>query len=406
MQLNPINKGKALLRRMDGYYVLLLLGMMGLFACLHLLIGTGFSAPSFYNTYTRQAMAWRSGSLHLPHDFPWLELAIYEGEYYVSFPPLPSLVLLPLTFLFGEQTPDHLLVKIYGVLACFALYAAFKQAGNQRGSAALLAFLFTTASSALPMMLSGAVWYHAQMLAFLLICTSLLCILKERPTISLFLYALSVACRPFDAVYGPLLYLVYLHRHRDVPFMQNAKRLLPGTALGLCVAAGLALFNFVRFGNPLEFGHNYLPEFSFQGGIQFSLSHVGKNLQTFLLGSPLQGDGTALTFNQFGYSLLIACPTISLMIGQVAVDAWKRQFTLVKGVLLLSMAVHLFLLLLHRTFGGFQLGARYVVDTIPYTALYFALSSPNEKRNAGQIALLFILLVFTIVGLHFVHLVD
>lgn len=387
-------------------YLLLFLAMMGMFACLHLMIGTGFASPTFYNTYTLQAMAWRSGSLHLPHDFPWLELAIYEGEFYVSFPPLPSVILLPLTFLFGEATPDHLLVKIYAVAACFALYAAFKQAGNRRGSAALLSFLFTASSSALPMMLSGAVWYHAQMLAFMLICISLLCILKNKPTIGLFLYALSVACRPFDAVYGPLLYGVYLHQNRNAAFRENVKKLLPGTILGLCVAAGLAVFNYVRFGNPLEFGHNYLPEFSFQGGIQFSLSHVGRNLQTFLLGAPLSKSGETYTFNQFGYSMLIACPTLLLMLLHVISDVCKKQFTWVKGMLLLSMLLHIFLLLLHRTFGGYQLGARYVVDAIPYTALYFSLSKPCEKRNAVFITFLFLMLLFTIVGLNAVHLGD
>lgn len=400
------NNGLSFIRRLDGYYALLFLGLMGLFACLHLLIGTGFASPSFYNTYTRQAMAWRSGSLHLPHDFPWLELAIYEGEYYVSFPPLPSVVLLPLTFLFGEATPDHLLVKCYAVIGCFAIYAALKGAGNRKGSAALCAFLFTTASSALPMMLSGAVWYHAQMMAFMLISLAILLILKGKPIGGLLLYALSVACRPFDAVYGPLLYLVYLSRHRDVPFRQSVKRLLPGTCLGLCVAGGIAVFNSVRFGNPLEFGHNYLPEFSFQGGIQFSLAHVGQNVQTFLLGSPLSFDGTAYTFNQFGYSLLIACPTISLMLWQCLVDACKREFSFVKAAVLVSLVLHIFLLLLHRTFGGFQLGARYVVDAVPYTVLYFSLCKPSEKRNALHITLLFILLVFTIVGLSAVHLGD
>ena len=82
---------------------------------MHLMIGTNPIGPTPYNTYTRQALAWRQGLLHLPEDVPHLELAIYEGEYYVSFPPLPSVVLLPLTYLFGINTPDALLVKLYAL---------------------------------------------------------------------------------------------------------------------------------------------------------------------------------------------------------------------------------------------------------------------------------------------------
>ena len=43
-----------------------------------------------YRSYALQACAWLDGRLDLGKDYPWLELAIYEGKYYVSFPPFPS----------------------------------------------------------------------------------------------------------------------------------------------------------------------------------------------------------------------------------------------------------------------------------------------------------------------------
>lgn len=407
---------KRFFKRIDGYYFLLAIGMMGMFWCLHLLIGGGYADPSFYNTYTRQAMAWRQGLLHLPQDFPWLELAVYpqvyengillteQASYYVSFPPLPSLVLLPLTYIFGENTPDNLLVKLYGVIGCFAIYASLKKAGNSRPAAAMLSFLITTASSALPMMMNGAVWYHAQMLAFMLMCLSVMLMLKDMPTGSLFLYALSVACRPFDALYGPLLYFLYLRTHKDQPFKKSALQLLPGTVLGLCVAGGLAWYNAARFGDVLEFGHNYLPEFSFQGGTQFSAAHVKNHISTFVLGSPLSvnSDGT-FSFNAFGYSLFLACPAITLMLGQSVWDLICKRFSLVKAAILLFMAVHLFLLLMHRTFGGYQLGARYVVDLVPYAVMYFGISREEKGRNALFVTLLFLILLFTVAGVSFIH---
>ncbi len=394
------------LKQRDMYPLLLSIVYFAALFSLQLLTNASFAGPSLYNTYTLQAMAWRQGMLHLPHDYPWLELAIFEGNYYVSFPPLPSVVLFPLTFLFGEQTPDNLLVKLYGLIACLAMYNALKKAGNSRPTSALLAFLMATASSALPMMLEGAVWYQAQMLALMLMCLSVMLMVEQRPTLSLFLYALSVCCRPFDAVYGPVLYCVYLYqrRHSLYGFGDTVKRLIPGTVWGLMVAIGIGVFNYVRFGNPLEFGHNYLPEFSFQGGIQFSLSHVANNAKTFLFGAPLSYDGAAYTFPSFGYTLFLACPTVTLMLVQCIADVCKRQFTWVKGMLLLSMAVHIFLLLLHRTFGGFQLGARYVVDVIPYTLCYFALCKPCQRRNVLHITFLFMVFIFTVVGLSFVHL--
>lgn len=401
-----LRKNKALLRRIDPYALLLLLSAMGTCFCMHLILGTGFAASSPYNTYTLQAMAWRNGSLHLPHDFPWLELAIYEGNYYVSFPPLPSVVLLPLTFLFGEQTPDNLLVQLYGLGACLGVYSALKASGMKRPAAALLSYLIPLSSSALPMFVNGAVWYQAQMLALMLTCLSIAAMLKGRPTLSLFVYALSVACRPFNALYGPVLYMLFFRRRTPALDFNRAsfRRLIPGTALGLAVAAAIGVFNAVRFGNPLEFGHNYLPEFSFQGGIQFSLQHVANNLKTFLLGLPLEKSGASYSFRAFGYSLLIACPTVTLMLARCLRDIIKKQFSLMKGFLLFTMLLHIFLLLLHRTFGGYQLGARYVVDVIPYTICYFALSPGGKRWQALCIAALLFSLAFTIAGLSAVHL--
>ena len=42
-----------------------------------------------YNSYILQAEAWTKGQLDLGKDYPYLELAIYKGKYFLSFPPLP-----------------------------------------------------------------------------------------------------------------------------------------------------------------------------------------------------------------------------------------------------------------------------------------------------------------------------
>lgn len=384
---------------------LLLLAMSALWGLMHFLLGSSPWGSTFYNTYTLQALAWRDGMLHLPRDYPYLELAIFEGEYYVSFPPLPSVILLPLTFLFGNGTPDHLLVKIYAAGACLIMYHSLRRAGYSRLSGGLFAFLFCFASSLLPLTLDGAVWYHAQVLAFFLITAAICLLSMDHPAPALLCYALSVACRPFHAVYALPLFFTYLHLHRraHAPLKPALRSLLPGVLLGLCVAAGLALYNYARFGNPLEFGHNYLPEFSFQGGIQFSVQHVIKNLKTFLLGLPLESTEGGPVFRKFGYSMLLACPMLLLLLVYFIRDLIKGQMRWEKGIVLLAFLLHAFLLLLHRTFGGFQLGARYAVDLMPYAFFYLVLSPEKKRLSAWEGALLLLTLVFTCLGTLQVH---
>lgn len=393
-------------RRFD-WVPLLLIGLMSvLWTVLHFLTGVDLFGPTAYPTYTLQAMAWRSGMLHLDHNYAWLELAVFGGEYYVSFPPLPSVVLLPLTFIFGFDTPDNLLVKLYASGACLILYFALKRQAYGRVASAALAFLIVFGSSLLPVTMDGAVWYHAQTLAFLFVTSAIACVLSGHVTPGLFFYALSVGCRPFDAIYALPLFFVFCRaqRRNGIPYKQIIRKLLPGIGLGLLVACALGAYNFARFGNPFEFGHNYLPEFSTQGGVQFSLSHLPENIKTFLFGLPLEFGNDGVHFARFGYSMLIACPIITLTLIRGVWDLFQRRMTPGKAVTLVTMILLLFLLLLHRTFGGFQLGARYAADAIPFCALYTLLDRPGKRWTVFQIIVLSLSLLFTCWGFCQVHL--
>lgn len=150
------------------------------------------------------------------------------------------------------------------------------------GRALFWASAFVFASSLLPLMLIGAVWYQAQLLAFL--CTVLAVLLAERkrPTPSLILYALAVGCRPFNAVAG--LAVAALLWHRRVPW----KKWIPGVCAGLCIGLCYGLYNLARFGSFFEFGHNYLPEFTRSEHGQFSLAYFWDNAKLVFTGMPLE----------------------------------------------------------------------------------------------------------------------
>lgn len=393
------------LRSPDITPLFLFLSMLDRWIMLHLYLGSSIFGSTYYNTYTLQAMAWRSGSLHLPFDYPALELAVFKGDYYVSFPPLPSLVLLPFTFLFGEQTPDNLLVKLYTLAACIGIYYALRRMGYQKLSAFLFSYLFCFASSLLPMTLDGAVWYHAQVLAFMLIVLSVCMLFAKKVNLALVFYALSVACRPFDALYALPLFFLYFRRSRkeNIPVRSMLLRILPGLCIGFCIASALAVYNSLRFGNPLEFGHNYLPEFSTQGGTQFALSHVLNNIKTFVLGFPWERSAEGIVFKKFGFSFLIACPMLLLILIWAIKDAVKARLSPEKGVVLFTFFLHLFFLLLHRTFGGYQLGARYMVDLIPYALFYLLLTPEKKKMHFAEGLVLFLGLIITCWGITQVH---
>ena len=389
-------------RKYTGLIIPILLGAMSILFLLflHMLTDTGVFSPSYYNTYTRQAMAWRDGLLHLPENVEALELAVYQNEYYVSFPPVPSVIEWFLTFFFGMATPDNFLMMLYSVLSCECLYFFFRK--NEMGylSSSIYAFSVCFVGCILPMCLVGAVWYHAQLLAFAFICVSCLMFSHDHPLPALICYALSVGCRPFNAIYGIVLMLIYVLRklREHIPFLKILKKMLPGIIAGLMIAAVYGWYNFIRFDNIFEFGHNWLPEFSTQGGVQFSLSHIPQNARTFLFGMPfsLGAETDTLRLNKFGFSVFIACPVITIMCMFVLKRIFTGKIHLQESIILLGFTLHFFLLLLHRTFGGYQFGARYTCDLLIYAALYFALA--KKETNGFEIAVFAFSLIFSVYG--------
>lgn len=371
----------------------LVLACMVLFAALHLLQGSNPLTPSAYNSYTLQAMQWRKGRIALDHDVPHLELAIYRDQFWVSFPPVPTVPVYLLTFLFGSHVPDTLLVQLYAVMTCLAVYALVRRLSASKGHALVFAFLFCFGSSFLPLLQNGAVWYQAQALALLLIVLAIERMQAGSPTVSLVLYALSVGCRPFNVLYGPVLMLMYWLERPGQPPRVRIKALLPGMLMGLLVAGAYAAYNVVRFDHPLEFGHNYLPEFSFQGGTQFSLKHMGKNINTFVLGWPWDKTPQGLQLKQFGFSLLLANPIFLCLLLWAGCDGLRREGTAMAYLSLALACVHLLLLLSHRTVGGYQYGARYAVDAMPWALCYL------WARKGSRLPLRYVTYLLLVMGL-------
>lgn len=367
------------------------------------LMGGSFAGSSLYNSYTLQAMAWRNGNVSLGKDYPHLELAIYGGDWYVSFPPVPSVPLYFLTFLFGMNTPDALLVKLYALTAACAVYAALVRAQWNRWHAAFMALMMTLGGSMLPLVMNGAVWYQAQVMAFMLTACSIALMTAGKMTASLFLYALAVGCRPFNVCYGPLIMLLWYMKKPGRTLAGAARRLWPGIVLGLCVAAAYAGYNYVRFGNPLEFGHNYLPEFTRSAHGQFSLSHLAANAKRFLLGLPVYRTAEGWEFEKFGCSVFLGNPMLLILVVWFVIDLFRGRMSVERGLTVLMCGVQLFLLLLHRTGGGFQLGARYAVDLVPYSLLYLTLRKEKHSVAWWEALLLIAGFAFMAVGSIYVH---
>ena len=98
-----------------------------------------------------------------------------------------------------------------------------------------------------------------------------------------------------------------------------------------------------------------------------------------------------------------ANPIFLLLAVWVAVDIVRRRIRPAQVAALVALAAQLFLLMLHKSFGGFQFGLRYTADLIPCALTYFVLSGRHRRVRWGEAALMAAALVFFVIGALSVH---
>lgn len=356
-----------------------------------------------YKSYLLQAQAWLQGQTSLSGNYAYLELAVHEGRYYVSFPPVPSVPMLLWTLIWGDDVPGGLFQKIYAAIACLVVLSELLRDRRMRPRDCVAWCLFLCIACAmLPISLVGGVWFEAQILAFLFSVSAISAIRRRRPTLACLFYALSVGCRPFSVCLGPVLLAIFLEDSRGTALSSRVRRLIPGIAVGLAIAACYGAYNYARFGNPLEFGHNYLPEFTRAEHGQLSLAYVPGNLPVLLFGSPIRLTGGRLSLNQFGFSMFLSCPVLIAGLVRLISDGIGKRLTTSKWMILLMATLNTLLLLMHRTLGGHQFGMRYALELIPYCFAYLLLT-PDRRMRRWEWALLAFGLIFNLIGGIFVH---
>lgn len=382
--------------RAKRFYTLpvLLILVFLFFVLIHDIIGGTLLESSPYNSYTLQALAWRSGRLDLGRDYPWLELAICNGRYYVSFPPVPTLIMLPLTYIFGESTPDNIVVLVFALLMITAVYFCIRKNEGSEITASFWAIFLVLGSNLLWMCTDGSVWFLAQSLNMVLCLFAILSALNGKRILSFILVALAVGCRPFSALLFIPLFLYFMEEDiKNLPELSRTKRILPlwKILIGpVLIAGAYAFFNYLRFRNPFEFGHSFLPEFN-RGTAQFSFANIWPNLKCILRPVTLDQNMRPEFPIYDGFLFFLANPFFI-----IAFTRFRKLRPYQIGCIA-CMGLNLLLLLMHRTFGGWQFGARYTVDLLSY-AFLLCLPSFREKPKNWEVLLGAFAVMFNLYG--------
>ncbi|MCL2378955.1 MAG: hypothetical protein FWC77_07500 [Defluviitaleaceae bacterium] len=361
---------------------------------------------NWHFTFALQAHTWLQGQLNLQNYYHHLEIAIFNDMYWISFPPLPSILMLPFAAFIGPYyTPDHLFALI---VSLFVLMYAYKLALIQlksRKYAIFFALFLCLATNYLHVALWGAVWHFAQNLAFLFMLMSVYYAVtpnKNHAPLSLFLFCCAMGCRPLQVIYAPLI--VYLLYKRSGLTLSAFEKRLPLYGLPALALGGLFLgLNYARFGSIFEFGHNYLPLSMYTPGGQFSIIHMPYNLRTMFFGLPRQLPLlTPIQQRDGAFAFWLASPIVISYAVYFFYSiknraSYDKEFILVYLVLIpVLIGVHLLLLSAHKCNGGRQFGYRYTIDilVVLFFGLITLLSKFETRTDNTRIYRNLVLLIF------------
>jgi hypothetical protein len=199
--------------------------------------------------------------------------------------------------------------------------------------------------------------------------------------------ACAVGCRPFNFVYLPVVAWLLAAKFRagGLTLPGAVRRHWAWLIAPALVGGAYMLLNQLRFGNPFQFGHDYLPEFTQSPDhVQFSLSYIPWNFTDKLVRLPQWGEDGWLRFPKGGFAFFVASPIYALgflqlagwIFGRLRGEKWGNgPLAAIVGA---CVAAHLLALCAHGSMGGIQWGLRYTIDAIPAATLgILALRKPG-----------------------------
>jgi len=362
--------------------------------------------PSPNNHYVHLAHAWLQGQLDLggspPGTNDWACFDTVErgpcpqGRYsfsgpeaeryrwYVSFPPLPAVLLLPVVAIFGLDTLDALFWALFAGFGPMLLFLVLRflresgRSGRTERDDLLVTALFAIGSVYFFAAVQGTVWFAAHVVAAAFICLYLLYAFgARRPGAAGLALGLAFLCRPATLLLVGFFALqaITAAKDEDRPWSASAPRLLRTLAmfalpLALIVAASM-WHNTARFGDPFEFGHRFL-QIRWRSRIEtwglFSTHHLPRNLTVFLFSLPwLLESSPFIRITRHGLALWFTTPNLLWSLWPKKLDA--TVLALWAGVVPTALCT-----LLYQNTGWIQFGYRFSLDYLPLLLVLVALS--------------------------------
>lgn len=250
--------------------------------------------PTPFDYFVRLADAFLHGRFYLLEGPSWLnELVPTAGGFYVVYPPMPAVVLMPFVAVFGTQIAQQGPNALFGGAAIGLLWLALGRFDLTLRRRALLTAVFAFGSVFWYTTEAGSAWYMGHTVAVLFAVAALLPALDRRHAwlVGLLLGCAAVSRLPV-ALTAPfyLAMLLGLGWPPRIPAERMAAlRTTVGFGVGVAIPVGLyAIYNLARWGTVVDQGFVLIPgvlnDPIYSHGI-FSIDYIPRELYAMFLRS-------------------------------------------------------------------------------------------------------------------------
>lgn len=212
-----------------------------------------------YSYFTRLAESFISGKLYLTQNPTWLnELVPVDGKYYVVYPPMPAILLMPYVLLFGSGASQTIFSIILGSVNVVLVYLLARRLNFSMETSFLLALFFGFGTNHWYLASVGSAWFIAHIVAlFFLLLALIETFGKRRLLLTGLLIGASFWSRTTIIFTLPFFY-IYLWRNF---WPLNKKHIYSFLILNSGIIFFIMLdasYNFLRFGNISPFSPYHL----------------------------------------------------------------------------------------------------------------------------------------------------
>ncbi len=351
-----------------------------------------------FDYFVRLADAFLHGRLGVSGAPSWLNELIPAGEglWYVPYPPMPALVLLPVVALFGTEIHQQLISAVLGGVAVGLAWLVLG-----RLDLLLQPRLWLTATFGFGTVLwfvakVGSAWYFAHVVAVVFSLAALVLVLDRRaPALAGFLLGCATIARLPVGLSAPffLAMAIGLGWPPKPPGVRPPRLPRPVVTTALAFLAGLAvplvayaLYNLARWGTPIDQGYVRIPgiledPIYAEHGI-LSIYYIPRNLYAIFFRSWNYVDAPPfLQPSWWGLSIFFTTP-VYLWLAKARLSdprvAWAA----------IGTALALVPIITHGNVGITQFGYRFSLDVQPLLFVILASAFRGGMSWRGQLACL------------------